>query len=73
MLGKPSVHTEPPLRLSAGKACQLLSPGEPGCAIVLVRQTSLPVLASSATMKHPLLVPGLVQPEIPAMTLPSRP
>jgi hypothetical protein len=37
--------------------------------MVFVRQTSVPVLASSATMKHPL-VPGLVQPDMPAMTLP---
>jgi hypothetical protein len=58
------------LRFSAGRPCQLSSPGEPGCAIVLVRQTSAPVLASSAMMKHPLPVPGLVQPEMPATTLP---
>ncbi len=62
----------PSRRFSARPASRASSrrPGEPGCAMVLVRHSSVPLFASSATMKQPLLVPGLVQPEMPATTLP---
>src|SRR5262249_58110601 len=66
----PGVQTAPPLRLSPGSPFQLASQGEPGCAIVLVRHASFPPAASRATIKQPPPVPGLVQPEMPAIALP---